>query len=149
MNAIDTDSAISDLAGHGGLLFLDDRLRQPRSDVGLATDTRGSQVVDGQARGESREVRLGRLDRDALLARPMETQERLLDDVLGLGDAADHPIGDGEGQGPVGGDLRFRRGGGGLGRGVGHHYKRRRPPPNCDTREPCHGGLPPSVMWGG
>ena len=109
-----------DLAGHRGLPFLDDGLRQPRSDVGLATGAGGSQVVDGQTGRESREVRLGRLDGD-VLARPMETQEGFLDDVLGLRDAADHPIRDGERQGPVCGNLRFRRGGCGLGRRVGHH----------------------------
>ena len=36
----------------------------------------------------------------ARIERLMDAQQRLLDDVLGLGDAAEHPVGDPEGQRP-------------------------------------------------
>ena len=72
------------------------RLGQPRPDVGLPPHARGTQVVDGQPGGDRGQVGLGRVD--LLRAGAVGAQERLLHDVLGLADAADHAVGDGEQQ---------------------------------------------------
>jgi hypothetical protein len=72
----------------------DEGLRQPGADVGLPPDARGPQVADGQPGGDGGQVRLGRVKDDAIPERAGEPQERLLDDVLGVADAASHPVGD-------------------------------------------------------
>ena len=79
-----------------GALVGEQRLGQPRPDVLLAPHARGAQVVDRQAGGDGREVGLRALDLVGL--RAVVAQERLLDDVLGLADAADHAVGDREQQ---------------------------------------------------
>jgi hypothetical protein len=57
-------------------------------------------MVDGQPRRHGGQVRLRRFDLGAGRQRPMPPQERLLHDVLGLRDAAEHPVGDREQQRP-------------------------------------------------
>jgi nucleoside-diphosphate-sugar epimerase len=57
-------------------------------------------VVDAEACHDRREVRLRRLDLLAAGLGSMDADEGLLDDVLGLADAADHPVGDREQQRP-------------------------------------------------
>jgi hypothetical protein len=68
---------------------LDQRLRQPRPHIRLATDPRRPQDVDREPRHHGRHPR-GRLVDRAFLAR--QAQERLLGHVLGLRDAAKHPV---------------------------------------------------------
>src|SRR6266508_3180158 len=74
----------------------DDRLRQPLAHVFLATDARGAQLVDRQPGGHGRHERARRCDLLAGLQRLMHPQQRFLHHVLGLGDAAQHPVGDRE-----------------------------------------------------
>jgi len=78
----------------------DDRLRQPLPDVVLATSARRAQRVDRQPGGHGGDERARRRDLLAPLERPMHAQQRLLHHVLGLGDAAEHPVGDREGDRP-------------------------------------------------
>ena len=73
----------------------DERLGQPLARVVLAPDPRRAELIDRQASGDRREEGPRRRD---LLARVMEAQERLLRDVLGLGDAPEHAVGDPERQ---------------------------------------------------
>jgi hypothetical protein len=72
-----------------------ERLGQPRPDVGLAPHARRAQVVDRQARHDRRQERLRRLD---LVTAPQQPQVRLLDEILCLADATDHPVGEREQQ---------------------------------------------------
>ena len=83
-----------------------ERFGQPLADVLLAADARGPEVVDAEACHDRREVRLRRLDLLAAGLGAMDAEEGLLDDVLGLADAADHPVGDREHQRP---ELFVRR----------------------------------------
>ncbi len=66
----------------------------------LAAGARRLEVVDAEARDDGRQVRLRRVDLRPLGFRPVDAEEGLLDDVLGLADAADHPVGDREQQRP-------------------------------------------------
>ena len=63
----------------------DQRLGQPRADVGLAPHAGQAQVVDRQPRGDGRDPGRGLVRRRVERA---HAQQRLLRDVLGLGDAA-------------------------------------------------------------
>ena len=76
----------------GGVL-LGERLRQPLPGIDLALRPRRAQVVDGEAGGDRREVRLRRVRLDA---GRVITEERLLHDVLGVRDRAEHAVGDRE-----------------------------------------------------
>jgi hypothetical protein len=78
-----------------GRVVLDERLGQPRADVRLAAMAGRAQDVDRQARGDGRQERA--LGLHVVRRRP--AQERLLHDVLGLGDAPEHPVGDREQEG--------------------------------------------------
>ena len=80
--------------GRGAQPAFHDRLGQPGAHVGLTADPGGPQVADGQPGGDGGQVRLGRVKDDAIPERAGEPQERLLDDVLGVADAASHPVGD-------------------------------------------------------
>jgi hypothetical protein len=86
---------------------LHQRLGQPRSDVRLAPDPRQPQVIDREAGRHGRDP-CGRLVEGLPGAR--QPQQRLLHDVLGVGDAAEHPVGDAEPVAPEGLELL-----------VGHH----------------------------
>jgi hypothetical protein len=74
---------------HG--LVLDERLRQPLPGVDLAARPRRPELVDREPGGDRREVGLRRLGLDPGL---VVAEVRLLDDVLGLGDRPEHPVGD-------------------------------------------------------
>ena len=74
----------------------EDRLGQPLADVLLTPRARRAQLVDRQPGGDGGEVRARGGDLLAVLDRPMDAQQRLLDDVLGFGDAAEHPVGNRE-----------------------------------------------------
>jgi hypothetical protein len=74
----------------------DDRLWQPLAHVLLAPGARRAQLVDPQPGGHRGYESAGRLDLLAVLERTVEPEQRLLDDVLGLGDAAEHPVRDRE-----------------------------------------------------
>jgi hypothetical protein len=74
----------------------DDRLWQPLADIALATGARGAQLVDRQPGGHGGDERTRRCDLLAGIKRPMHAQQRFLDHVLGLGDTAEHPVGDRE-----------------------------------------------------
>ncbi len=74
----------------------DDRLGQPLADVVLAAGARGAQLVDRQPGGHGGDERARRCDLLAAVERPMHPQQRFLHQVLGLGDAAEHPVGDPE-----------------------------------------------------
>jgi hypothetical protein len=73
---------------------LDERLGQPVADIALAPHPRRAQDVDGQPRRGRRQPRLGVVH----VVGVMQAQQRLLDDVLGLGHRSEHPVGHGEGQ---------------------------------------------------
>jgi hypothetical protein len=75
-------------------VVLHERLRQPRARVGLAAHARRTQHVDRQPGGHGGQERLAVLD--ALSG--VQAQQRLLHHVLGLGDRAEHPVGDREGE---------------------------------------------------
>ena len=79
--------------GRAGRRVLDQRLRQPRPDIRLATGPRRLEDVDREPRHHRRHPG-GRLVDRAFLAR--QAQERLLGHVLGLRDAAEHPVGHAE-----------------------------------------------------
>ena len=83
----------------------DERLGQPGAHVGLAPDPGGAQVADGEPGGDRGQVGLGRVDAGAVAQRAGQPQEGLLDDVLGVADAAGHPVGDREHQRAVLGVL--------------------------------------------
>jgi hypothetical protein len=74
----------------------DDRLWQPLADVALATGPRGAELVDRQPGGHGGHKRRRRCDFLAGIKRLMHPQQRFLHHVLGLGDAAEHPVGDRE-----------------------------------------------------
>jgi hypothetical protein len=74
----------------------DDRLRQPLADVALAAGARRAQLVDRQPGGHGGHERPRRCDPLAGIERLMHPQQRFLDHILGLGDAAEHPVGDRE-----------------------------------------------------
>jgi hypothetical protein len=76
----------------------DERVGQPLADVLLAAHARRPQVVDAEPRHDGRQVRLRGVDLHAVGLRLVDAQECLLHDVLGLTDAADHPVGDREQQ---------------------------------------------------
>jgi hypothetical protein len=92
-------------------LVVDQRLGQPFAEVALALDPGRSQLVDAQPGDHGREIRAWRLDPLALLQRQVQTQQRLLHDVLRLAHAAQHPVGHPERPGPkLLQALRFRHG---------------------------------------
>ena len=71
-----------------------DRLRQPGACTGLSARASGLEHVDRQSRGRGNEERQRIPDRAAIGGLPPNPD--VLDDVLGLSCAAQHPIGDGE-----------------------------------------------------
>ncbi len=77
------------LASDSGRRF-DHRLGQPRADVRLAPRPRRLHAVEAEPRHDPREVR-ARLD-DLVGRRILPAQERVLHDVLGLGDRAEHAV---------------------------------------------------------
>ena len=81
-----------------GVRGSEQRLRQPRPDVGLAFHARGPQFVDRKAGDDGCQERLRRRDLLAGAARALEAQKSLLNEVLGVADAAEHPVGDREQQ---------------------------------------------------
>ena len=74
----------------------DEGLWQPLAHVVLATSARRAQLVDRQPRGHGGDERARGCDLLAGIKRPMHPKQRLLHDVLGLGDAAEHAVGDRE-----------------------------------------------------
>jgi hypothetical protein len=78
----------------------DQGLGQPGPHVGLAPHPGRLQVGDGQPGGGRGQIGLGRADAAPVAQDPGQPQERLLDDVLGVADAAGHPVGDREHQRP-------------------------------------------------
>ncbi|BFO19597.1 hypothetical protein SHKM778_59850 [Streptomyces sp. KM77-8] len=89
----------------------DVRLRQPRADVRLAARLDLAQPVDGEAGGDAHQVAARFAYAGPVAARP--AQPRVLHDVLGVGDPAQHAVGDPEEDGAV----CFED----VGRGVGGH----------------------------
>jgi hypothetical protein len=94
--------------GRGAQLARDEWFGKPGTHVGFPPDPRGPQVADGQPGSDRGQVGLGRSDALALAQRTGQPQEGLLDDVLGVADAASHPVGDREHQRP---ELQVVRGG--------------------------------------
>jgi hypothetical protein len=78
----------------------DQGLGQPGPHVGLAAYPGRLQVGNGQPGGGRRQVGLGRADVAPVAEDPGQPQKRFLDDVLGVADAAGHPVGDREHQRP-------------------------------------------------
>jgi hypothetical protein len=68
------------------------RLRQPGADIGAAFGRRFAQAIDRKPRRRGHQPRLGRPDRRGIGLVP--AQERLLHNVLGIAEGAEHPIGD-------------------------------------------------------
>src|SRR3954451_6377581 len=79
--------------GRAGGRVLQQRLRQPRPHVCLAAGARRPQDVDREPRRHRRDPGGRLVDRAFLAGQP---QKRLLRHVLGLGDAAEHPVGHAE-----------------------------------------------------
>ena len=77
------------MRGRAARRVLDQRLRQPGPDIRLATGPRRLEDVDREPRRHGRDPGGGLVDR-AFLAR--QAQQRLLGHVLGLRDAAEHPV---------------------------------------------------------
>ena len=84
--------------GRGRQFVADERLGQPGAHVGFPPYPGGPQVADGQPGGDRGQVGLGRVDAGALAEHPRQPQEGLLHDVIGVADAAGHPVGDREHQ---------------------------------------------------
>ena len=88
--------------GHLGMLGRivdavgEDRLGQPLANVLFSPRARRAKLVDRQPGGDSGDVGPRGGDLLAVLDRLMDAQQRFLDDVLGFGDAAEHPVGDRE-----------------------------------------------------
>ena len=82
------------------LLLGQERLGEPGADVALPSHASRTQVVDAQSRGHRRQVGLGGVHLGSRARLLVEAQERLLDDVLGVGRAAEHPVRDREDQRP-------------------------------------------------
>jgi hypothetical protein len=81
------------------MLVGQERLGQPLADVALLPRPAGAQMIDREARRDGRQVRLRRLDLHALFdERTLITEEGVLNDVLRLGNGAEHPVGDREQQ---------------------------------------------------
>jgi hypothetical protein len=74
-------------------LVVDERLGQPLAGIDLAAGPRRAQLVDREPRRHRRQVRLGRLRLDVGF---VVAEERLLDNVLRLGDRPEHAVGDRE-----------------------------------------------------
>ena len=89
-----SSSASARSAPSAGSLRSVDRVGQPRADVGLAPDPGRLGGVDREPGGRGGEEG-GRFDHlGPVVALPADPD--LLDDVLGLGGAAEHPVGDAE-----------------------------------------------------
>jgi len=71
---------------------LDQGIGQPGSAIGLAPDALGAELVDAEPGGDAHEPGRGIGEVFGRGAPP--TQPRLLDDVLGVGELAQHPIGE-------------------------------------------------------
>ena len=67
-------------------------LGEPRSDVGLASHARRAEVVDGRSRRRGAQVPTGRRQLRGR-GRP-GPEQRVVDDVLGVGHRPDHPVGE-------------------------------------------------------
>jgi hypothetical protein len=87
---------VSGLGVHDRLV-LHQRLGKPFAGIHLALDARRAEVVDREPRRHGREPGLRGLGLD--IGRVV-AEERLLDDVLRLGDRPEHPVGDREEVGP-------------------------------------------------
>lgn len=74
----------------------DERLGEPLADVALALGPRRAQLVDCQAGDDGRHEGIRRGDLLARLELALQPQEGLLDDVLGVADSSEHPVGDRE-----------------------------------------------------
>ena len=76
------------------LLFrlLDDRIGQPRADIGLALVPRRLELIETEARDRAAQERLRLTHRAAVGPHPAD--EGLLQHVLGIGDGAEHAVGD-------------------------------------------------------
>ena len=81
-------------AAHGGSLHV--VCARPKVRQLFPPNTGGAKLVDRQPGGHGGEERARGCDLLACIERPMHAQQRLLHDVLGLGDAAEHPVGDRE-----------------------------------------------------
>lgn len=68
----------------------DDRLREPRPDIGFAAMARGLELIQAQARHDAAQERLRFADGFAVSGEPPE--EGLLNDVLGVRDRPEHAI---------------------------------------------------------
>ena len=73
-----------------------DRLGQPGADIGLPANPGRAHVVDSQPGGGRRQIGLGRFDHHPALPGALQPEERFLDQILGLGHAPGHPVGDRE-----------------------------------------------------
>ena len=127
----------------------DDRLRQPLAEVALAPGARRPQLVDRQPRRDGGRIGTGRGDLLAFLERLVHAQQRLLHDVFGFGDAAQHAVGDREGHRPqlvekllaVGHRTASR------GLGLGHLRTDITPLPGPTPRRSARPSRPSSAWW--
>jgi hypothetical protein len=83
-----------------------DRLGQPRPDVGLAAGPRRAQLIEGEPRHHRHQEAARVAHRRAIGGQP--AHPRLLEDVVGVGGAAQHAVGDAEQPRPVGLEARER-----------------------------------------
>ncbi len=73
-------------------IFLDDRLGQPRADIGLALVPRGLQLVEAHPHHHPAQERFRYAHLGAVDVHPAD--ERLLHHVLGIRDGTEHPVRD-------------------------------------------------------
>ncbi|MBB5782217.1 hypothetical protein HD596_008973 [Nonomuraea jabiensis] len=83
-----------------------DGFGQPRAEAGLAADAGGLRGVDRQPGGRGGQERGGIVDRGTVVDLP--AQPDVLHQVLSLGDAGQHPVGDPEQAWPHAGEHRRR-----------------------------------------
>ncbi len=87
-----SSASISGRVTSSSSLLLDHRLGQPRADVGLAPAPRRFELVEAEPGHRAAQERLGLAHRAAVGPHPAD--EGLLHHVLGIGDRAEHPVGD-------------------------------------------------------
>ena len=124
------------------LVLFDDGIGKPGADIGLALVPRGFELIETQPRDRAAQERLGLAHLAAIGLHPAD--EGLLHHVLGVGDRAEHAVGDAhelrtqrvESRRCVLGRVRSSSGGGRLGGGLDGRRIGDRPKPTAMRFQP-------------